>query len=89
MLHNSNIILWVGLTEFGKFSPNRIILWRTDKNAPFYYSSPFSSKIIAAKINRCRMIVGERNYIHIFSIGQINKLHSYEVSNISLGKLIL
>ena len=89
MLHNSNIILLVGLTEFGKFSPNRIILWRTDKNAPFYYSSPFSSKIIAAKVNRCRMIVGERNYIHIFSIGEINKLHSYEVSNISLGKLIL
>ena len=89
MLHNSNIILLVGLTEFGKFSPNRIILWRTDKNAPFYFSSPFSSKIIAAKINKCRMVVGERNYIHIFSTGEINKLHSYEVSNICLGKLIL
>ena len=35
------------------------------------------------------MVVGERNYIHIFSTGEINKLHSYEVSNISLGKLIL
>ena len=89
MLHNSNIILLVGLTEFGKFSPNRIILWRTDKNAPFYYSSPFSSKIIVAKINKCRMIVAERNFIHIFSTGEINKLHSYEVSNICLGKLIL
>ena len=89
MLHNSNIILLVGLTEFGKFSPNRIVLWRTDKNAPFYYSSPFSSKIIAAKINKCRMVIGERNYIHIFSTGEINKLHSYEVSNICLGKLIL
>ena len=89
MLHNSNIILLVGLTEFGKFSPNRITLWRTDKNSPFYYSSPFTSKIIAAKINKCRMIVGERNYIHIFSTGEINKLHSYEVNNICLGKLIL
>ena len=49
MLHNSDIILLVGLTEFGKFSPNRIILWRTDKNAPFYYSSPFSSKNNSSK----------------------------------------
>lgn len=89
MLHNSNIILLVGLTEFDKFSPNRITLWQTHRNAPFYYSSPFSSKIIAAKINKCRMIVAERNYIHIFSTGEINKLHSYEVSNICLGKLIL
>ena len=89
MLHNSNIILLVGLTEFGKFSPNRITLWRTDKNSPFYYSSPFSSKIIATKINRYRMIVAERNFIHIFSVGEINKLHSYEVSNVTLGKIIL
>ena len=89
MLHNSNIILLVGLTEFGKFSPKNIILWRTDRNIPFYYSSPFSSKIVAAKINRCRMIIAEKNFIHIFSTGQINKLHSYEVSNVCLGKIIL
>lgn len=89
MLHNTNIILLVGLTEFGKFSPNRVVLWLTDKNAPFYYSSMFHSKIIAAKINKCRMIVAERNNIHIFSTGEINKLHTYEVSNICLGKLIL
>ena len=89
MLHNSNIILLVGLTEFGKFSPNKIVLWLTDKNIPFYYSSNFQSKIIAAKINKCRMIIAERNNIHIFSTGEIRKLHTYEVINICLGKLIL
>jgi len=89
MLHNSNIILLVGLTEFGKFSPNKVVLWLTDKNIPFYYSSNFHSKIIAAKINKCRMIVAERNNIHIFSTGEIRKMHTYEVSNICLGKLIL
>ena len=89
MLHNSDIILLVGLTEFGKFSPNRVVLWITDNNAPFYFSNYFSSKIIAAKINKCRMIVAERNNIHIFSTGEINLLHSYDVSNICLGKLIL
>ena len=89
MLHNTNIILLVGLYEFGKFSPNRIVLWRTDKNSPYYYSSPFNSQIIAAKINKCRMIVGERNYIHIFSTGEINILHSYDVSNVCLGKIVL
>ena len=89
MLHYSNIILLIGLAEFGKFSPNRITLWRTDKNIPFHYSPPFSSKIIAAKINKCRMVIAEKNFIHIFSTGEINKLHSYEVSNIWLGKIIL
>ena len=89
MLHNCNVILLVGLTEFGKFSPNRIVLWRTDTNIPYYYSSPFNSQIIAAKINKCRMIVAERNYIHIFSTGEINNLHTYECSNACLGKIVL
>lgn len=89
MLHKSNIILLVGLTEFGDFSPNCIVLWQTEKNMPFYHSLPFRSKIIAAKINKCRMIVAERNNVHIFSTGEINKLHTYEVSDICLGKLIL
>ena len=89
MIHNSNIILLVGLTEFDVFSPNNIVLWSTDKNKPFYNTSNFQSKIIAAKINKCRLIVAERNYIHIFSTGQIQKLHTYEVTNICLGKLVL
>ena len=62
MLHNSDIILLVGLTEFGKFSPNRVVLWITDNNAPFYFSNYFSSKIIAAKINKCRFIDNETPY---------------------------
>ena len=89
MLHNSNIILLVGLYEFSKFSPNRIVLWRTDKNSPYYYSSPFVSPIIAAKINKCRMIVAERNYIHIFSTGEIKNMHSFNVSNLCLGEIVL
>jgi WD40 repeat protein len=89
MLHNSNVVLLVGLTEFGDLSPNKVVLWLTDKNISYKNSTNFQSKIIAVKINKCRMIIAERNYIHIFSTGEIRQIHTYEVNNICLGKLVL
>lgn len=89
MLHNSNLVLLVGLREFGKFSPKKITLWTTSKNSGLYFSSEFSSDIIVAKINKIRMIIGEKNYLHIYSTGNMKILHIYEINNISLGKLIL
>ena len=89
MLHNSNIVLLVGLREFGQFSPKKVNLLTTTRNAIIYSSLAFSSEIIVAKINKIRMIVGEKNYLHIYSTGDMKILHIYEINNISLGKLIL
>ena len=35
------------------------------------------------------MIVAERNYIHIFSTGEIKNMHSFNVSNLCLGEIVL
>ena len=89
MLHNSNIVLLVGLREFGQFSPKKINLWSTKNYTSLYTSPSFSSDIIVAKINKIRMIIGEKNYLHIYSTGDMKILHIYEINNICLGKLIL
>jgi WD40 repeat protein len=89
MLHNSNLVLLVGLREFDKFSPKKVTLWTTEKNSSLFFSSAFSSDIIVAKINKIRMIIGESNYLHIYSTGNMKILHIYEINNICLGKLIL
>ena len=89
MLHNSNLVLLVGLGKFDKFSQKKITLWTTKKNTVLYSSPEFSTDIIVAKINKIRMIVGEKNFLHIYSTGDMKILHIYEINNISLGKLIL
>ena len=89
MLHNSNIVLLVGLRQYEDFSPKRVNLYSTKKNKILYSSCVLSSDIIVAKINKIRMIIGEKNYLHIYSTGDMKILHIYEINNISLGKLIL
>ena len=89
MLHNSNLVLLVGLRQYDDFSPKKINLYSTKKNKILYSSPTFSSDIIVAKINKIRMIIGEKNYLHIYSTGDMKILHIYEINNISLGKLIL
>ena len=89
MLHNSSIVLLVGLREYDDFSPKRVNLYSTQKSKILYTSPVFSSDIIVAKINKIRMIIGEKNYLHIYSTGDMKILHIYEINNISLGKLIL
>ena len=67
MLNTSNIMLLVGLTDFNEeFSPRKITIWSTLTNGPICSSYSFTSKINVAKINGDRMIVCERNYIHIY-----------------------
>ena len=89
MLYKTNIILLVGLTEYTNFSPKRITIWTTLKNTVLCVSHHFTSKIITAKINKERMIIGEKNYLHIYETKSMNFLHSYVVSDITLGNLIL
>ena len=89
MIYKSNIVLLVGLNDFGDFSPKKVTIWTTSKNVVLCSSFPFTSKINVAKINKVRMIIGERNYIHIYSTGDMKVLRIIEISDISLGKLVL
>jgi autophagy-related protein 18 len=42
-----------------------------------------------AKINKARMIIGERNFIHIYATGNMKILHTIDVGIVNLGKLVL
>jgi WD40 repeat protein len=89
MLYKTNIVLLVGLTDFGEFSPKKVTIWTTSKNLVLCSSFPFTTKITVAKINKVRMIVGERNFLHIYSTGDMKVLHTFGIPDISLGKLVL
>ena len=89
MLYKTNLILLVGLKEFKEFSPKKVTFWTTSKQLVLCSSFPFTSKITVAKINKVRMIIAERNFLHIYSTGDLKVLYTFEVSNISLGKCVL
>ena len=89
MLYKTNIIVLVGLEEYQNFSPKRITIWTTLKNTVLCISHHFTSKIITAKINKQRMIIGEKNYLHIYATNTMNFLYSIMVPDITLGNLIL
>ena len=89
ILYKTNLVLLVGLTDFGDFSPKKVTIWTTSKHLVLCSSFPFTSKITVAKINKVRMIIGERNFLHIYSTGDMKVLHTFEISDISLGKLVL
>ena len=89
MLYKTNLVLLVGLTEFGGFSPRTVTIWTTSKHLVLCSSFPFISKITVAKINKVRMIIGESNFLHIYSTMGMKHLHILEISDISLGKIVL
>ncbi len=89
MLYTTNLILLVGLTEFGDFSPKKVTIWSTSQNIVLCSSYPFSSNINIAKINKLRMVIGERNFLHIYSTGDMKILHTIDVGSVTLGKLVL
>ena len=89
MLYKTNLVLLVGLTEFADFSPKKVTIWATTKNLVLCTSFPFNSNIIVAKINKARMAIVESNFLHIYSTGDMKNLHTLEIFDISLGKLVL
>lgn len=89
MLYTTNLILLVGATEFGDFSPKKVSIWSTSQNIVLCSSWPFAEKINIAKINKKRMIVCERNLMHIYTTTDMKILHTWEIGYISLGKLVL
>ncbi len=89
MLYKTNLILLVGLTDFDDFSPGKVTIFTMSKHLVLCSSFPFTSKITVAKINKICMVIGERNFLYIYSTGDMNVLHTFEISDISLGKLVL
>jgi WD40 repeat protein len=89
MLYTTNLVLLVGLADFNDFSPKKVTIWSTSQNIVLCSSSPFISKINMAKINKARMIIGERNFLHIYATGNMKILHTIDVGTITLGKLVL
>ena len=89
MLYKTNIIVLVGLEERQNFSPKKITIWTTLKHTVLCVSNHFTSKIITVKINKQRMIIGEKNYLHIYDTNSMDFKYSIMVSDITLGNLIL
>lgn len=89
MLYATNLILLVGVTDFGDFSPRKITIWSTTQNMVLCSSFPFISKINIAKINKKRMIIGERNFLHIYTTGEMTVISTIDVGTVTLGKLVL
>lgn len=89
MIYTTNLVVLVGKTEIGDFSPKKVTIWSTSNNMVVCSSYAFSSSINIAKINKDRMIVGERTFLHIYSTGDMKILHTIEVGSISLGRLVL
>ena len=87
MLYTTNLILLVGATEFGDFSPKKVTIWST-QNIVLCSSWPFLKKIRIAKINKKRMVICERNIMHIYTTADMNILQTLEIGHISLGKLV-
>ena len=89
MLYKTNLVLLVGLIDFAEFSPKKVTIWATTKHLVLCSSFPFNSNIIVAKINKARMVIVEKNFLHIYSTNDMKNLHTFEISDISLGKLVL
>jgi len=89
MLYTTNLVLLVGLVEFGDFSPKKATIWNMTQNSVLCSSWPFTSKIHIAKINKKRMIICERNMMHIYATGEMKVIHSIDINNVTLGKLVL
>ena len=89
MMYTSNLVVLVGKEEHGDFSPKKVTIWSTSHNVVLCSSFAFSAEINIAKINKLRMIVGERNFLHIYSTGDMKILHTIDVGPVTLGRLVL
>jgi autophagy-related protein 18 len=89
MLHSSNLVLLVGDSDSGDFSPRKVTVWNTSLNSVICSFWPFASRISIVKINKKRMIICERTYLHIYTTGDMKILHTIDIGNVSLGRLIL
>ena len=89
MLYTTNLVFLVGLNDQGEFSPKKVTIWSTSTNSILCSSWQFLSKINIVKINKKRMIICERTFMHVYSSKDMKILHTFDCGNIYLGKLCL
>lgn len=89
MLYTTNLVFLVGLNDHGEFSPKKVTIWSTSTNSVLCSSWQFLSNINIMKINKKRMIICERNFMHVYSTNDMRILHTFDCGNIYLGKLVL
>jgi len=89
MLYSTNLVLLVGHSDFGDFSPRRVTIWSTNDNNVICSSWPFTHKISLAKLNKKRLLVLERNVLHFYSTDDMKMLHSIEVGSLTPNKITL
>ncbi|MCQ2819711.1 MAG: hypothetical protein MJ252_20795, partial [archaeon] len=89
MLYTSNLILLVGKQETEEFSPRKVTIWSTSHHCSLCSSYGFTSEIKVAKINKLRMIVIERDFLHVYSTADMKILHTIDVGEVPLGRLVL
>jgi autophagy-related protein 18 len=89
MLHSSSLILLVGLSDLGDFSPRKVTIWSTTTNSVVCSSWPLNNKIQIAKVNKQRMMLQESKFLHIYSTTEMKIIHTLEIGNVQIGRLIL
>jgi autophagy-related protein 18 len=89
MLNTSNLVILIGSSEFGDFSSRKVTIWSTNTNSVICSSGPFTSKIWLSKLNKKRMIICERNFIHIYLTGEMKVIHSLNIDYSPIGKIVL
>jgi len=89
MLHNSNIILLVGDSKCGDFSPRKVSIWSTSTNSLLCSTWSSANKIESAKINKKRMIIIDGIFMNIFNTQELTLLHKIEVGSIDPLKLVM
>jgi autophagy-related protein 18 len=88
MLNETNIVLLVGLVDFGDFSPRNITMWNTNKSAVIC-KTQFEHPITLAKINNKYIIVVVLDKMHVYTLSKIERYHTFEIGYVVLGKLAL
>jgi autophagy-related protein 18 len=89
LLHESSLVFLVGSEEAKDFSPYKVTIWSTNENLVIYSSPKFNSKILGIKLNKKRMLVLEKNLLHIYNFSDMKIIHSMEVNNISISNIAI
>ena len=83
------MILIVGQNEILDFSPRKVTIFSTTSNSVICSTRSFQNKIQIVKANKQRMIILEKNLLHIYSTEEMKSLHTLNIRNVQIGKIIL
>lgn len=83
MANCSSLLVLVGKTNYGEFSPKKIVLWgksnQLNEGDVICSSWPFGSSISKVKVNTEYLLVFEGSNIHVFDTKSMMNLWSFEI----------